>query len=169
MLQPPFQQTPQASRHRVHARDKEVTGGRDQSGRVFISSTVCGPYSDVRSRERARLPTPSYEAVGSLPLGGAPTPHAAGFLSSVLEKVSVEFPFYRNLNGGSKAEVKCPSHLDDECKSQGSIQTTHLHRACQSLASLWGIEPAGTPARQVGAPRADKKTIPGQPRANLRS
>lgn len=44
-----------------------------------------------------------------------------GSFSSALGKVSVEFPFYRNLNGGSEAEVTCPSHLDDGCKSQGSI------------------------------------------------
>lgn len=67
------------------------------------------------------MPTPPQEAAGSLALGGAPTPQAGFFFISVLGKVSVEFPFYRNLNGGSEAEVKCLSHLDDECKSQGSI------------------------------------------------
>lgn len=120
MLRPPLQRTPQAPRRRLHARDK-AAGGRDQSGRDLISSAGCGPYSNVCDGEGAHVPTPPQEAAGSLPLGGAPTPQAGFFFISVLGKVSVEFPFYRNLNGGSEAEVKCPSHLDDECKSQGSI------------------------------------------------
>lgn len=116
---------------------KAVAGGRDQRGRDFISSAGCGPYSNVRDGAGARVLTPAHEAAGSLPLGGAPAPQAGSF-SSALGKVGIEFPFYRNLNGGSEAEVKCPSRLDGECQGQGSIETTHLRRACQSLASPWG-------------------------------
>lgn len=120
MLRPPLQRTPQAPRRRVHARDK-AAGGRDQSGRDLISSAGCGPYSNVCDGEGAHVPTPPPRSRRlTSPRRSAYSPSWVFFIS-VLGKVSVEFPFYRNLNGGSEAEVKCPSHLDDECKSQGSI------------------------------------------------
>lgn len=80
-------------------------------GRIRTSVTEKGPT----------CPHPPKKPPAHFPSAERLLPKLGFFFISVLGKVSVEFPFYRNLNGGSEAEVKCPSHLDDECKSQGSI------------------------------------------------